>query len=78
MPEDLHRQLMLMAMNKKMSFSDVVRKKLMARDISEEELERQIEDDLAYFRSVGRKIKKRVKYWDAAKIIREERDRDNA
>lgn len=78
LPEDMHRQLMLMAMNKKMSFNDVVKKKLMSREVSEDELEEQIEKDLAELRRIGRKIKRKVGNVDVARIIREERDRDNA
>ncbi len=78
--DQTHEYLMLRAIRERRTIGDIIDELALVSQprLSEGDLDRQIEKDLAYFRSVGRKIKKGVKNWNATKIIREERDRDNA
>jgi hypothetical protein len=77
LPEDLHEELKLLALKHKLSLSDVVVEKIQGRKVvrkKKKSLEKEIQDTIAFFRKVaqeGDPIK------DAAKVVREERDRDN-
>lgn len=80
LPEELHQELMLAAFNRKISFNDLVKQKLMMVDVkqTDDELNGEIEEELRFLNSIGRKIKAGIGVIDCAKLVREERDRNNA
>lgn len=80
LPEELHQELMLAAFNRKISFNDLVKQKLIVADIeqTDDESNGEIEEDLLFLKSIGRKIKAEMGAVDCAKLVREERDRNNA
>jgi len=77
LPDQLHEELRIQAFKTKSSLSDVVVKKLWGEKAIKKEkksLDKQIEREIAFFR----KIQRMKPQFDAAKAVREERDRDNA
>lgn len=73
--QDLHRQLSLQAVGMGVSLSDLVNKKLLNNNVGANKslIKDQINADLAFFKSFGRKMGK----VDWVKAVREERDRDS-
>lgn len=78
--DQTHEYLMLRAIREKRTIGQIIDELALVSHpkLSVDEQDKQIENDLAFFRLAGRKIKKKVKLWDGTKIVREERDRDNA
>ena len=77
LPEDLHEELKLQALKEKKSFSDVLVEKIRIKKVSyrRKSVKKEVEETIRFFRKIaqeGEPIE------DAAKVVREERSRDNA
>lgn len=82
-PEDVYEALRLEAFSRRMSVNQLVVDKVRPKakvsgKKGEREVERRIARDLAFFKRLGDKIRREMGEVDIVKIIREERDRDNA
>ena len=73
---DVHKKLMLEAVNKRKSLSAVINDRLTNRraGLSDRAVEQEIKETRAFFNKIGKMVGKA----DWANVIREERDRDNA
>ncbi|MFH1863636.1 MAG: hypothetical protein ABIJ85_01810 [bacterium] len=75
LPEDLYSDLRLIALEERKSLNSLILEKLNRKPVKQaKSLDNEIEETLAFFRMVA-KMGKKI---DAAKAVREERDRDNA
>ncbi|MBI2008102.1 hypothetical protein HYS82_00395 [Candidatus Amesbacteria bacterium] len=81
-PEDIYEALRLEAFSRRMSVNGLVLEKVRPKmknvAANKKKVEAKIAADLAYFKKIGDKIKREMGEVDVAKMIREERDRDNA
>lgn len=75
LPEDFYEELRLLAYEQRRSVSSVLLEKALQKKVENFTLiQKNIDDDIAFFR----KVAKMGVQIDAAKAVREERDRDNA
>ena len=74
--EDLHKKLMFEAVNNRKSLSAIINERLTNRraGLSDRAVDEEIKEARAFFHKIGKMIGKT----DWKKVIREERDRDNA
>ena len=74
--EDLHKKLMFEAVNNRKSLSAIINERLTNRraGLSDRAVDEEIKEARAFFDKIGKMIGKT----DWKKVIREERDRDNA
>lgn len=80
-PEDIYEALRLEAFSRRISVNQLIVERaiphLKKKANSKKDLEKKIDSDLAFFRRIGDDIKREMGEVDVAKIVREERDRDN-
>jgi len=79
-PEDLYEQLRAEAFHRRVSVNQLImdRMRPVEKKVDEAEMKRLAREDLRFFRKMGEKIKREFGEVDVVKVIREERDRDNA
>lgn len=81
-PEDIYEALRMEAFSRRMSVNGLVlekvKPKMKVKAASKKSVETRIDRDLAFFKNMGDKIRMEVGEVDIVKVIREERDRDNA
>jgi len=68
LPKDLHEELRIQSVKERKSIGEIIARKF--KPDYEESQKTSIDEDLAFFREIGKQIGK----FDAVKVIRDERD----